>query len=316
LILLAAYKGSFSSANRTTSGTDRAEFADADVPGDVDVGEAPEPPTGRLVYRYSVIPGGAYNASELTEAIDRDPVVAAEYRGVAARGVHAEVVPADRMAYMSYRIANKIYWTKHQIKLRRGETVLTNGDTMLRGRCGNEIALDPMQPTAEAEPAPLELEALAVGDPPLLPSRRLPMDLALPGGLSGLNALDGLGMSGFKGSPLFTGGGLTGGSPTGSTPPVTIPNTPPAGEPPIDVPPVFPGIPPGHDEIIHQIVDIVTGGDTLSTDTPPGDGPTFPPEDPGGPGGPRDPLPTPEPTTMLLVGGGLVSMALRKRRSL
>lgn len=327
LMAIAAYKGSVNSADRATFENDGAEFADADVPDEADVAGVADAdaPAGRPVYRYSVIPGGAYDARELAEAVDRDPVVAAEYRGVAAGGVRAEVVPADRMAYMSYRIADKIYWTKHQIKLRRGETILTNGEAQLRGRCGNGISLEPMQPTAEAEPAPLELEALAPGESPLLASHRLPFDLASPGGLSsGLGPLNGLGAGSAFGGPfgasdsLFPGGGLTGTPPTGSTsvPPVISTGTP--DTPVIDVPPVFPGpppglpgTPPGQDQIIHQIVDIATGTDTI--DEPPGggDGPTFPtgPEDPG------NPVPTPEPGTMLLVGGGVVSMVLRKRRS-
>jgi hypothetical protein len=317
LIVVAAYKGSFSSANRTTNGIDGVDVADADVPGDGDASDvvdtADDASAGRPVYRYSVIPGGAYDPRELAAAIDRDPVVAAEYRAVAAKGVHAEVVPADRMAYMSYRIADKIYWTKHQIKLRQGETILTDGKTQLRGRCGNGISLDPMQPTAEAEPGPLELEALS--EAPLLASQRLPFDLVLPGGLSsGFGLSPGLSagaLSGTLGGPLFTGGGLSGGSPTGSSD--TPPNTPAGGGPPIDVPPIVlpPGTPPGQEPIIHQIIDIAVGGDTLTNDEPPpGDGPKFPTE----PNPPTDPLPTPEPTTMLLVGGGL-AMALRRRRS-
>ncbi len=208
--------------------------------------------------------------------------MAAEYRGVAAKGVHAEVVPADRMAYMSYRIADKIYWTKHRIKLRQGETILTDGKTQLRGRCGNGISLDPMQPTDEAEPAPLELEALS--EAPLLASQRLPFDLASPGGLSsGLGLSDGLSagaLSGPFGGPLFNGGGLSGGSPSGPTSD-TPPNTPSGGGPPIDVPPIIlpPGTPPGQDQIIHQIIDIAVGGNTLTNDEPPpGDGPKFPTE--------------------------------------
>jgi len=302
LLLITAYNRSFTSADRATTTVDRAQFADADIPSDVDVGKPPDAPTGRPVYRYSVIPGGAYNATELAEAIDRDAVVAAEYTGVAAKGVHAEVVPADRMAYMSYRIADKIYWTKHQIKLRKGETVLTNGEAMLRGRCGNGISLDPMQPTADAEPAPLELEALAPSETPLLASRQLPFDLALPGGFTpGLSSVDGLSLSGLQ--PIFPGGELSGSQPAGGPPP---------GVPPIDVPPVFPGIPPGRDPIIRQIVDIVTGGDTLTTPEPPDDGPKFPPEEP--PGGPDTPVPTPEPATLLLVGGGLAGAAIRRRK--
>ena len=54
----------------------------------------------RPIYRYSVIPGGAYSAAELTAAVERDPVVASVYRSVSDAGVHAEVLPADRMAYM------------------------------------------------------------------------------------------------------------------------------------------------------------------------------------------------------------------------
>jgi hypothetical protein len=315
LVLVAAYRGAFSTAHRSTDGNEGVELAD--VSDDADAADAPDAAdtdasAGRPVYRYSVIPGGAYDPHELAAAIDRDPVVAAEYRAVAAKGVHPEVVPADRMAYMSYRIADKIYWTKHQIKLRQGETILTDGKTQLRGRCGNGISLDPMQPTAEAEPGPLELEALS--EAPLLDSHGLPFDLVSPGGLSsGLGLSDGLSagaLSGPFGGPLFTGGGLSGGLPAASTP--DIPNTPSGGGPPIDVPPIFPppGTPPGQDQIVHQIIDIAVGGDTLTNDEPPGDGPKFPIE----PTPPTDPLPTPEPTTMLLVGSGLV-MALRKRRS-
>ena len=151
----------------------------------------------------------------------------------------------------------------------------------------------------------MELEALAPAVPARLDARRLPFDLVLQNGFtSGLNTVDSLGV--FQGlAPLFTGGGLSGGT---STPP---------GNPPVDVPPTFPsppglpGPPPDQTPIIHQIIDIATGPPTLTG--PPDDGPKFPP--PGGPDVPHDPVPTPEPTTMLLVGGGLLGAAMRKRRS-
>jgi PEP-CTERM motif len=253
----------------------------------------------RPVYRYSVIPGGAYNAHELAEAIERDPVVAAAYRTVSAGGVRAEGVPADRLAYMSYRIGDQIYWTKHPIRLRRGETILTNGSAQLRGRCGNGISLVPMLPTADSEPAPLELEALSAGESPLLPARRLAFDrafaLAAPAGTSlSFGHQDELG----TGSPW----GESSGASDLPFPPGLFPGTPPVGSTPIP-PDTSPSGPPPPD---------VPGSDTptgspIPSDTPPPGGPT--------PETPSAPVPTPEPGTILLVGGGVVAAALRRLRS-
>lgn len=288
-------------------------------PEDVDVERVSEQVSAaRPVYRYSVIPGGAYNADELVDAIERDPVVAAAYRTVSADGVHAEVVPADRLAYMSYRIGDQIYWTKHQIRLQRGETILTNGVAQLRGRCGNGISLDPMLPTADAEPAPLELEALSAGASPLLPSHRLAFELAAPAGMSlGFGDQGELGAGtalggpfGAPASPLVGPGAPSAGSTPG--PPDTIPpGTPPAGSPVFDTPAGS----PGQDAIRQQLVEIAIGVDAPTIGDSLGgiDGPTFP----GGPTqeSPSDPLPTPEPGTILLVGGGMVAAALRRLRS-
>jgi hypothetical protein len=304
---------------------DRETFEPKDV--DLDSIAERDALPARPVYRYSVIPGGAYSASELAEAIDRDPVVEAAYRRVSSDGVHAEIVPADRLAYMSYRIGDQIYWTKHQVRLRRGETILTNGVARLRGRCGNGISVAPMLPTADSEPAPLELEALSAGESSLLPSQRLAFDRALataPAGISlGFGLKDELGVGlelggPFAGSePSFAPGLFPGAPPLDSTPVPTGDTLSGAAPFPPDVPPIFPGTPPIGPPVFAPPTGPPGQNGGTGGDLPGGTGPTLPG---GGPGGspsesPTAPIPTPEPGTVLLVGGGAVMMALRRRRS-
>ena len=121
---------------------------------------------GRPTYGYSVIPGGAWDAPGLTRALEGDPVVADHYRGVDPTTMRAETLTSDRLAYVSYRVDDRVYWTKRKLLIRSGETVLTNGQVEIRSRCGNCISLAPMLPTAEDEPDELEFDALT--DEPLL----------------------------------------------------------------------------------------------------------------------------------------------------
>jgi hypothetical protein len=277
-----------------------------------DIANSPAALPARPVYRYSVVPGGVYSPSELAEAIKRDPVVDAVYRTVSERGVRSEVVPASRMAYMSYRIGDQVYWSKHQIALRRGEAILTDGVTMIRGRCGNGISLDPMLPTSEEEPGPVELEALSAGESSLLPSHQLAFELAgMPGGQSpGLRSIDDLGFAFAAGGP-FGGGGSSSSEIAPGLLPGTAPGGPtspfPSDTTSIDTPSI-PDVP---------IVPIIDGPPIFPPDGPP----LGPPTPPGSPsptpnpeGPPPDVPPVPEPGTLVLVGGG-VAMLMRRLRS-
>ena len=136
----------------------------------------------REVYRHSVIPGGARTALELADAVARDPVVAEHYRAIAASAMHAETLASNREAYVSYRMGNRIYWTKNKVRLHAGETILTDGTTEIRARCGNCISAEPKGPTADNEPEPLELDALLIAEPEALPSSQLVFDIGAPGG--------------------------------------------------------------------------------------------------------------------------------------
>jgi PEP-CTERM motif-containing protein len=112
----------------------------------------------RLVYPYSVVPGGVKDASELKWAAEHDPVVAAHYAGFDYD--HARVVRLvlERTAYVSYRIGKKIYWTRRRIKLKKGETVITDGRITARTRCANRVEEVPQQANSSSEPPVVALD--------------------------------------------------------------------------------------------------------------------------------------------------------------
>jgi hypothetical protein len=79
-------------------------------------------------------------------------VVAKHYSGVSMAALHVERVTEPRSAYMSYRINDRIYWTKYKLQLLPGETILTDGETTIRGRCGNGVSDVAMLPVSAQEP--------------------------------------------------------------------------------------------------------------------------------------------------------------------
>jgi hypothetical protein len=260
----------------------------------------------RTVFRHSVVPGGVYTADEAQAAMSRDSTVADHYRQVSPAVLHPETLAADQLVYMSYRIGDQIYWTKNKVLLREGERILTDGVNRIRARCGNCLSLQPMQPTADAEPDSAEFDALTQVEPEIIPSSVLPWrgtmmpsgslapSLLFPGASSAWLFIPADGMaSGPVGSdaPLSD---LTAGNPSRSglgvfrdfpTAPV---NT---GLPPLIDLPTLPGEHP---------LDFGTEEDRLLVENP------FP--DPT-----KDPVPVPEPGSLLLLGGGITALLARRR---
>lgn len=113
---------------------------------------APVAAPARLVYRHSIVPGGAYSRREVADAMRKDAVVAAHYRDVDVDKVHTTTVTAARAVYVSYRVGNQTYWTRNRVQLAPGETVLTDGDTEIRARCGNLVSDNARQPVAAVDP--------------------------------------------------------------------------------------------------------------------------------------------------------------------
>ncbi|MEJ5367546.1 MAG: hypothetical protein WHT08_04455 [Bryobacteraceae bacterium] len=106
----------------------------------------------RLVYPYSVIPGGVASPEEVIEAARRDPVVARHYAGFDPRRARTITLNKPRLAYVSYRIKDRIFFTKKPVRLFEGEQVITDGKTTIRARCGNKVEEAPQMAVSAEEP--------------------------------------------------------------------------------------------------------------------------------------------------------------------
>ena len=71
----------------------------------------------RVVYPYSVIPGGVRSTEELQNAIANDPVVSVHYAAFHLSSARIIQLDRDRFMHVSYRLGNKVYWTKRELRL-------------------------------------------------------------------------------------------------------------------------------------------------------------------------------------------------------
>ena len=135
---------------------------------------------GRLVYQYSVVPGGVRDVAELSAAVAHDPDVAFHYASMNFRRAHLMRLDADRKMYISYRRHGRILWTKTAHLIRAGETVITDGKVTARTRCGNRLASKPEGLTAPNEPSEAELnQPMAMAGDPARPPTLLAQKSAL-----------------------------------------------------------------------------------------------------------------------------------------
>jgi hypothetical protein len=112
----------------------------------------------RVVYPYSVIPGGVRSSTELREIAQHDPVVAGHYSGFDYSRARVIEVDNPRLVYVSYRRAGQIHWTSKQATLLKGELLLTDGHITARTRCGNQVSVLPQANISPQEPTMAELE--------------------------------------------------------------------------------------------------------------------------------------------------------------
>jgi hypothetical protein len=241
----------------------------------------------RPVFNGSVVPGGVYSLDELRRAVDRDAVVADHYRNVNLDEMRAVTLTAGRSAYVSYRRGDRVHWTRERVWLKAGETVLTDGTTMIRARCGNCVSAVKQDNVAAVDPAHGELDDFVV--PPTLdagvdalapaaeaelgglldvPFAPAAFTALVPGDMLPLPELveDPFGEAGIPFLPpiVVPTGGPGGGVGTPGVPGVTVlPGEPDVDDPPPTPPPGF--VPPGF-----VPPDAGTGTPGLGTGTPDG----------------------------------------------
>jgi hypothetical protein len=108
----------------------------------------------RPVYRYSVLPGGAYDVAELKRKLTSDATAARHYQSFQLARVRSVGANFASAVYVSYRKGNQIYWTRNPVRITAGETLLTDGVLFARARCGNRISMTPEVPVAGVDPPP------------------------------------------------------------------------------------------------------------------------------------------------------------------
>ena len=106
-----------------------------------------------------------------------DPIVASHYADFNLAKAHINLVDRDRMVYVSYRRGSNVLWTRHTLRLFKGETLVSDGKHEARTRCGNRVPETLSAPVAYEEPRPEEFETPNDPDPFVFLSP--PVDLPL-----------------------------------------------------------------------------------------------------------------------------------------
>jgi hypothetical protein len=102
-----------------------------------------------------------------------DAVVRAHYADFDLKRAHIVQVTDDRFQYASYRINDRIYWTRKKLRIRKGEYLLTDGVAFARTRCGNRLS-----ETAQAPVSPQEPATALLSMPPIRPEMLPKLELA------------------------------------------------------------------------------------------------------------------------------------------
>ena len=112
----------------------------------------PHQALSRQVYPYSVIRGGVHSPEELRVA-EEDPVVRSHYAGFDTSKFKLVSLEQEKMAYVSYRLGDQVFWTDRKLRLKINEVLMTDGIILARARCGNQISETPRTPVSVEQPS-------------------------------------------------------------------------------------------------------------------------------------------------------------------
>jgi hypothetical protein len=179
----------------------------------------------RVVYPYSVIPGGVRTPDDLREVSEHDRVVGSHYAGFDFRNAKIVELDQPKLVYLSYRLGDRVFWTAKRVSLHKGEKLITDGKMTARVRCANRISESAQPMVSPVEPPAAKFEEPFDGTSGQIP---FPSDFNATG--PG-REYAGLGAAGpptliSSGTAPFPGAGL---------PPIFPPPIPTAGCPPVDV---------------------------------------------------------------------------------
>jgi hypothetical protein len=136
-------------------------------------------------YPYSVVPGGIRSSEDLRYAALRDYVIRHHYAHFNFANAQLVRNTEARAVYLSYRIRDRVFWTRKKISLHVGELLLTDGTITARARCGNQISDVAMPEVSDEEPAEdvLDEPVVAVNTVPSMPIRPMLTPPDLPEGV-------------------------------------------------------------------------------------------------------------------------------------
>jgi hypothetical protein len=108
----------------------------------------------QMAYGHALVASGIHSVSDLADAMEREPKL---YPGFDLSRAKASTVKESFWAHTSYRKNGRIYFTKNPVLILAGETIYTDGNIMIRARCGNELSVVPLTPVLTDEPPDTEL---------------------------------------------------------------------------------------------------------------------------------------------------------------
>lgn len=123
----------------------------------------------RVIYPYSVIPGGVQTPEDLRRVSEHDRVVGSHFIGFDFRRARIVELDQPRLVYLSYRVGDRVYWTGKRISLHKGERLITDGKTTARTRCANQVSESPQPEVLPAEPPAAKFEEPFFGTPGQIP---------------------------------------------------------------------------------------------------------------------------------------------------